>query len=417
MTHAGRTGGPPQTGWIADGGAGDPPHLSGTVRPGSAGYSRACLLHVLPTSPPATFRPPRLPRVVVSKLKKCGPPKSISLASCLSIFAKASSLPPNSNFCLQLRLVRQLLYFCPHARSHHLHSNSSSACGCLPASIAPTMSAHQAPLRASECASAGSAYPPISTPTIVPPSNPCITGYTAGTRLTIYTLPYNFSSVLPLISSFRDISWTGLLEPAAPPATTADDPNSVPLNGTNNEPGTARSYRLSDGAKLVETLLEYSSPTDADGSGQLVEVHNIAPLYQPLDPGAVNVSLTSNSVQYGPPNGTFGFYAARDGMHVSSACDGAATYFNLTAEFCATNVSAAERWLRSRDFEAMGTLGRTLGSGGQNVTNCADLAGGGGGSGEPTPSSAASHQQVRMSMGTAASLVLAACIAFAALMA
>ncbi|KAH7060497.1 hypothetical protein B0J12DRAFT_649145 [Macrophomina phaseolina] len=279
------------------------------------------------------------------------------------------------------------------------------------------MSGGQAPLRASECASAGTAYPPVSTPTILPPSNPCITGYTAGSRLTIYTLPYNFSSVLPLISSFRDISWTGLLGSGAPSATTADDPESVPLNGTNNEPRTARSYALADGAKLVETLLEYSFPTDTDGSGIFVEVHSIAPLYQPLNPQAANTSLTSNSVEYGPSNGTFGFYAAHDGMRVSSACDGTATYFNLTAEFCATNVSAAERWFRSRDFNAMGTLGRTLGGGGQNVTNCADLAGGGGGSGEPTPSSAASHQQIRMSMGTAVSLVLAACIAFAALMA
>ncbi|GME54678.1 hypothetical protein GTA08_BOTSDO02424 [Neofusicoccum parvum] len=278
------------------------------------------------------------------------------------------------------------------------------------------MSGPQAPLRASECASAGTAYPPISTPTIIPPSNPCITGYTAGSRLTIYTLPYNLSSILPLISSFRDISWTGQIDPSAASSSTATNPSSVPLNGTDDQPGTARTYTLADGARIVETLLERSAPTTPTGNGQYVEVHNIAPLYQPLDPDAANVNLTSDSVQYGPPNGTFGVYAARDALAVAPACAGAAATFNFSAAFCATNASAAAAWFRARDFAAMAALGRRLGGGAQNVTNCADVQGGGGGGGEPTPS-AASHQQSRMSMGTAVSLVLAGCIAFAALMA
>ncbi|KAL1643333.1 hypothetical protein SLS58_005004 [Diplodia intermedia] len=262
------------------------------------------------------------------------------------------------------------------------------------------MSGNQAPLRAAGCASAGTAYPPITTPTIVPPSNPCIFGYTAGTLQSTYTLPSNLTAVLPLISSFGNIAWTGLIDPSA---------SSAVLNGTDNEPGTARSYTLADGATLVETLLDYSSsPASSSGSAQLVEIHSIAHLYQPLDRGATNVSLTSESVQYAPPNGTFGFYAARDGMRVAGACGGgqagAATTFDFSAEFCATDAAAAARWFRSRNLNAMATLGRMLGTGAENVTDCASLAAGGGGGSVGSadePSSAASHQQIRMSMGTA----------------
>lgn len=294
------------------------------------------------------------------------------------------------------------------------------------------MSANQAPLRAADCASAGTAYPPISTPTILPPSNPCIYGYTSGALHTTYTLPYNLTTILPHISSFGNIDWTGQIDP---------DTSSVALNGTDNEPGTARAYTLADGARLVETLLSYSSSpasqgTSSSGSSaaQLVEVHSIAHLYQPLDRDATNVSLTSDSVEYAAPNGTFGFYAARDAMRVSGACGSsssssagqaaAATTFDFSADFCATDADAAARWFRARHLNAMATLGRMLGGAGENVTDCASLDAAGGGDGgsagsaaESSPSSAASHQQIRMSMGTAVGLVLAACMAFAALMA
>lgn len=314
-------------------------------------------------------------------------------------------------------------------RKHHTHLTTpfaiaSAAAASVTAALF-TMLADQQALGVTECAQAGTSYPPISTPTVIPPAGAtCITGYTPGTRHSTYTLPYNLTSILPLISSFADISWTG--------AQLHDDAvsASVALNGTNNEPGTARTYTLADGATVVETLVEYTLPShsNANGDQHYLEVHSIAPLHHPLDPDDILPPTNSLSTQSDDdaPNGTFGLYSAHDGTRAASSCGGAATTFNLTATFCATNVSAAERWFRARDADAMGVLGRRLSDDGSSngagdVTDCADVVvatgGAAGGSGAaPTPSTA-SHQQTRMTMGTAVSLVLGACMAFAALMA
>ncbi|KAF2088064.1 hypothetical protein K490DRAFT_56090 [Saccharata proteae CBS 121410] len=148
-----------------------------------------------------------------------------------------------------------------------------------------------------------STYPPITTPTMIPPSDPCSDGYMSGRSEVLWNLPNTYQDVLSVIGSYQNLTWSG------------NPPDTVTLNGTDNTVGTARVYNTA-GAHVIETILVYQKPVD----GPYVEIHSVAPL---TVPSAGNVS----------------FYAAFDGTTVTPICGGRATAWNFTANFCATNVS------------------------------------------------------------------------------
>lgn len=120
-------------------------------------------------------------------------------------------------------------------------------------------------------------------------------------------------------------------------------PAQVTLNGTNNQIGTARTYSTS-GAYVIETITVYDKPA----AGPYNEVHTLAPLTVP----AANLS----------------FYAAYDGTVVTPICGGSASQFNLTINFCATNVTAAASVLHMLHLTDATTVGVFLGN--QNFTSC-----------------------------------------------
>lgn len=159
----------------------------------------------------------------------------------------------------------------------------------------------------------------------------CVDGYSAGSDTVLYTVPYTYSQVLSIIGSYKNLTWSG------------NPDNTVSLNGTNNKVGTARTYNTS-GAHVIETITVYDKPV----AGPYEEIHTLAPLTVP----AYNVS----------------FYAAYDGTTATAICNGAATAFNLTINFCATNVTTATAVLHSLHMADVQTVGVFLGN--QNFTYC-----------------------------------------------
>lgn len=120
--------------------------------------------------------------------------------------------------------------------------------------------------------------------------------------------------------------------------------DTVTLNGTDNTPGTARSYLL-QGIPTTETLMMYEKPT----TGPYQEVHNTA---------LVNF-------------GAIGAYIMYDGTHVTPTCGGQASVFNMTASFCSNAPAQAEALLHQVHLADILNVGRMLG--GRNFTTCADL--------------------------------------------
>jgi hypothetical protein len=170
----------------------------------------------------------------------------------------------------------------------------------------------------------------------------CTPGFYPGTDTALVTIPYTYDQAISIIGSYQNLTWSG--SPAG----------SVTLNGTDNTVGTARTYDI-DGAHIIETILEYSKPPSP---GPYVEVHNTALFSVP----AANVSL----------------YIQFDGTVVSSVCDGKASMFNFTANFCATNATVGAALLHQVHTGDGMTVGKFLG--GQNFSSCEALGGG-----SPTP--------------------------------
>jgi hypothetical protein len=174
----------------------------------------------------------------------------------------------------------------------------------------------------------------------------CTPGFFPGTDTALVTIPYTYDQAISIIGSYQNLTWSG------------SPSGSVTLNGTDNTVGTARTYDI-DGAHIIETILSYSKPPSP---GPYVEVHNTALFSVP----AANVSL----------------YIQFDGTVVSSVCDGKASMFNFTANFCATNATVGAALLHQVHTGDGMTVGKFLG--GQNFTSCEAL-----GAGSPTPTSSA----------------------------
>lgn len=162
----------------------------------------------------------------------------------------------------------------------------------------------------------------------------CIDGYSAGTDTVLYTVPYTYSQVLSIIGSYKNLTWSG----------NPDD--TVTLNGTDNTVGTARTYDTA-GAHVVETIIVYNKPE----AGPYEEIHTLAPLTIPM----ANIS----------------FYGDYDGTTATPTCNGSATAFNFTINFCATNATLAAGILHMLHLTDAETVGVYLGN--QNFTSCAAI--------------------------------------------
>jgi hypothetical protein len=151
----------------------------------------------------------------------------------------------------------------------------------------------------------------------------------------IFTVPYTYAQVMSIIGDYQNLTWSG--SPAG----------SVTLNGSDNTVGTARTYDIA-GAHVVETITVYSKPAD----GPYEEIHTLAPLTIP----SANVS----------------FYGDYDGTTVTPICNGAASTFNFTINFCATNATLAGSILHRLHLGDAQTVGSFLG--GKNFSSCSSLS-------------------------------------------
>ena len=190
----------------------------------------------------------------------------------------------------------------------------------------------------------------------------CTGNFTAGTDEVLYTVPYTYNQVMSIIGSYKNLTWSG------------NPDNTVTLNGSDNTVGTARSYHL-DGLHVIETILKYSKPP---APGPYDEVHNTALLNA----------------------GSFSFYIPYDGTTVKEYCNGKASQFNFTAQFCSTNVTAAAGLLHMVHMGDAVTTGQFLG--GKNFTNCAAL-GESGAAPPPTSTSSMGAAMTTSSGGSASS--------------
>jgi len=165
-------------------------------------------------------------------------------------------------------------------------------------------------------------------------ANGCSDGYYPGTDTVLYSVPYTYAQVMSIIGSYKNLTWSGSPD------------NTVSLNGTDNTVGTARTYDLG-GAHVIETITVYEKPA----AGPYVEVHTLAP----ITIAAANVT----------------FYADFDGTTVTPICGGAASAFNFTIDFCATNATLAASVAHMIHLADATTVGVFLG--GQNFISCAAI--------------------------------------------
>ncbi|KAH7351298.1 hypothetical protein BKA65DRAFT_550260 [Rhexocercosporidium sp. MPI-PUGE-AT-0058] len=159
----------------------------------------------------------------------------------------------------------------------------------------------------------------IAAPNNASTANGCSDGYFPGTNTVIFTTPNTYVQVI------------GSLE------------GSVTLNGTTNTVGTTRTYDIA-GAHVIETITTYSKPEN----GPYEEIHTLNLITIP----AANVS----------------FSADYDGTTVTSSCEGKASIFNFTANYCATNASVAGAVLHMFHLADAQTVAVYFG--GQNFTTC-----------------------------------------------
>ncbi|KAN0089591.1 hypothetical protein V8E51_019851 [Hyaloscypha variabilis] len=150
-------------------------------------------------------------------------------------------------------------------------------------------------------------------------------GFDLGTDTVIFTVPYTYEQVMSIIGDYQNLTWSG--SPAV----------SVTLNGTDNTVGTARTYDIA-GAHPA--------------NGPYEEIHTLALLTIP----SANTS----------------FYGDYDGTTVTPACNGAASMFNFTINFCASNATLAGSVLHMLHLTDAQTVGVFLG--GQNFSSCAALS-------------------------------------------
>ena len=166
-------------------------------------------------------------------------------------------------------------------------------------------------------------------------SNGCNDGFFPGSDTVIFTTPYTYAQVMSIIGDYKNITWSG------------SPYDTVTLNGTDNTVGTARTYDI-DGAHVVETITVYSKPAN----GPYEEIHTLELLTIP----SANVS----------------FSADYDGTTVIPVCNGMASSFNFTVNFCATNATLAGGILHMLHLTDAQTVGVFLG--GNNFTSCAALS-------------------------------------------
>lgn len=162
----------------------------------------------------------------------------------------------------------------------------------------------------------------------------CVNEYSAGTDTTLYTVPYTYAQVMSVIGSYRNLTWSGVPEDA------------VSLNGTDNTVGTARTYDTG-GIHVVETITVYQKPT----GGPYEEIHTLAP-----------VTIPTEEVS---------FYSDYERTTVFPICNGAATTFDFTIDFCASNATLAANFLRTLHLTGAQTVGTLLGN--QNFISCAAM--------------------------------------------
>jgi hypothetical protein len=151
----------------------------------------------------------------------------------------------------------------------------------------------------------------------------------------IFTVLYTYAQVMSIIGDYQNLTWSS--SPAG----------SVTLNGTDNTVGTARTYDIA-GAHVVKTITTYSKPPN----GPYEEIHTLALLTIP----SANVS----------------FYGDCDGTTVTPVCNDAASTFNFTINFCASNATLAGTILHMLHLTDAQTVGVFLG--GQNFSSCAALS-------------------------------------------
>jgi hypothetical protein len=205
-------------------------------------------------------------------------------------------------------------------------------------------------------------------------ANGCAQGYSPGRNVALYTLPYSLDQVLTIIGNFTNLTWAG-----SPDNSVTTNASSQILTTNAWAPGDARFYAL-DGAYLIETILTYQKPA----GGPYVEDHTLAPL---------TIAL---------PGGNVSTYAPFDGQTWSPTCNGKATAVNFTANFCATNVTAAAGIFQQAHIGSAVTVGQFLG--GQNFSSCAALGGMAGNATMPANGSASSSPSVPVYTGGAASV-------------
>lgn len=166
----------------------------------------------------------------------------------------------------------------------------------------------------------------------------CAPGYFEGLSEVIYISPYNYSQVMSVIGSFKNLTWSG------------NPDNTVTLNGTDNTVGTSRTYSLL-GAQIVETITNYSKPAN----GPYDEIHVFNSASMPFVLASANLSI----------------YAPYDGTTVVEACGGLASIFNFTAHYCATNATAGGELLHMAHLSDAEGANAILGN--MNFTSCAAL--------------------------------------------
>ena len=165
----------------------------------------------------------------------------------------------------------------------------------------------------------------------------------------LLTVPYPPARVVEIIGDFQNLTWSG------------SPPDTVTLNGTDNQVGTARAYTLS-GLDVVETLSEYYRPS----------LNCFGTPYQP------NVARYAVNMAYVEAH-TFAeasfegdkVYMPFDGISVASTCLGNASVLNYTANFCATNVSMTQSLLHSLHMQDLDNVQAELGN--NSYTSCVGL--------------------------------------------
>ena len=176
----------------------------------------------------------------------------------------------------------------------------------------------------------------------------CTDGFTSGTDIALLTIPYPPSDVISIVGDFSNLTWSGT------------DPSNIELNGTDNEPGTARQYTLM-GLNVIETLFEYYRPelhrsddamyldTKYSSDVAYAEAHNFA-----------QVNSGGNNV-----------YIPFDGLTVQSTCGGRASTMNYTAAFCANDAGTAQSQLHALHMQDLQNVKVMLGN--NTFTDCESL--------------------------------------------